>query len=361
MKLQSRRGSHLPILTKLFNMTTGPILEMGCGLFSTVYLFWACVEKKRRLVTYDDNPKFFEWLQDFKNPKNRVDHSFHEIHLVKDWDSIDLNEKWSIAFIDHSPDSRRAQDIERVSHADYIIVHDAEPKEDLKRAQSGYRTIASVVKNFRYSYLYTEAIPNTLILSNRYSIEDLMTRKVPKVTRIVPETEMIKTHPGQHRRYTICRALREIFVKTNDPEIRLKLQYACTLAEYITAKVDSHDHGWLKDFYPFRREFNTIMSIQSLDNSLIPYVTKENLVSEAYLQECSKIPGRHKKYPICVALGQIYTQTTNPEDKFRLRYAITLAQRITERLETLDPGWLRNFYLSYRDFENLKNETINNS
>ena len=67
MKLQARRGSHLPVLIKLFYSTKGPVLELGCGLFSTVFLFWACVASQRRLVTYENNPEFFKWLIDFKN------------------------------------------------------------------------------------------------------------------------------------------------------------------------------------------------------------------------------------------------------------------------------------------------------
>jgi len=258
MKLQARRGSHLPVLTKLVQTTSGPILEMGCGLFSTVYLFWACMADQRRLVTYENEPEFYEWATDFKNPKNHCNMDFHEIHLVKSYDDAKLDQPWSIAFIDHCPDDRRVVDIARLTHADYVVVHDAEPGEERKRKIP----LSSIYDLFRYRFLYTDAKPNTLILSNKFDIRHFMAksdRQVPSIDRIVPETEMVKTHPGRNRRYTICRALREIFVRTEDPETKLRLRYACTLAEYITAKVDRHNPGWLKDFYPLRRNWKDIM------------------------------------------------------------------------------------------------------
>jgi hypothetical protein len=249
------------------NGTSGPILEMGCGLFSTVFLFWACVPTQRRLVTMESENQYYNWLTDFKNPRNKCHMDHHKIIKVANWNDVDLSENWSVAFVDHSPDSRRATDIARLTHADYVVVHDAEPGEDRKRVANGYEPISSVYKLFRYHYLYTGASPNTLILSNKYDltgfhpIMDLQTLKadIPNIQRIVPETEMIKTHPGGNRRYTICRALREIYTTNTDPETRLKLRYACTLAEYVTAKVEKHDPGWLKAFYPFRRDWKEIM------------------------------------------------------------------------------------------------------
>ena len=261
MKFQARRGSHLPILTKLFYNTTGPILELGCGLFSTVFLFWASLETQRRLVTMESEQKYYDWLTDFKNPRNKCSADFHSIHKVDDWDNTDFSENWSIAFVDHSPDSRRAKDISRLVHAQYVVVHDAEPGEDAKRIHNGYAPISSVYPLFKYHYLYTGASPNTLILSNYHKLTSFhsFSEKAPVIKKIVPETEMIKTHQGPHRRYTICRALREIFIGTEDPEVRLRLRYACTLAEYVTAKVERHDPGWLKDFYPFRRDWKKVM------------------------------------------------------------------------------------------------------
>jgi preprotein translocase subunit YajC len=58
-------GSHLPILIKLVEMTDGPILELGSGLFSTLFLHWACFLKKRKLVSYDNDEEFYKSISNF--------------------------------------------------------------------------------------------------------------------------------------------------------------------------------------------------------------------------------------------------------------------------------------------------------
>ena len=363
MKLQARRGSHLPVLIKLLHNTSGPVLEMGCGLFSTVFLFWACMPSQRRLVTYESEKKYYDWLTDFKNPKNRCNMDFHEIHHVKSWDDANLNQPWSIAFIDHGPDDRRIIDIARLTHADYVVVHDAEPREDHKRTIRGQKPLSSVFNLFKYQYLYTETMPNTLILSNKYDLSNfsLTSTSIPLIKNIVSEEEMAKTNPGSRRRYSVERVLKELFVKTDDPEVKSKLQYACTLINYMGEKINEHDPNWLRGFYPAREEFNKIMKKSSHDPGLKLRMGLSNIATDEYMKEVAAIPGRNKRYPICVALGQAYVLIDDPIAKFKIRYALTVAQRITTRLEDCDPGWLKNFYLRYKEYRRLEkeNEIIN--
>ena len=362
MKLQARRGSHLPVLIKLFYSTTGPILEMGCGLFSTVFLFWACVAAQRRLVTMESEQKFYDWLTDFKNQKNKCYMDFHKIVKIDNWDNADLSENWGLAFVDHVPDDRRVIDIARLTHAEYVVVHDAEPREDNKRILRGHQPLSSIHKLFRYKYLYTGANPNTLILSNKHDLSGFHTimdgqkplAPTPKVKNIISESEMKKTHPGTNRRYTIDRALKEIYYKSDDPEVRVKLQYACTLVEYLTTKINEHDPNWLRGFYPYRNEFNTIMGKAPHDPGMKLRLGLSEVATDAYMREAAAIPIRNKRYPICMALGQAYTLIDDPVAKFKLRYALTLAQRITARLEDCDPGWLKNFYLRYKEYRKIE-------
>jgi hypothetical protein len=123
---------------------------------------------------------------------------------------------------------------------------------------------------YKYRYRYSELQPATSIWSNKHdvtkfsvSLDEIRSIKEnpPKKGEIiiVPEAEMIKTHPGKWRRYTVCRALREIYVNTKDKETQDKLRYACTLSEYMTSKIDKIDPGWLKAFYPRRRDFEEFM------------------------------------------------------------------------------------------------------
>ena len=43
MKIFAGWGSHLPVLIHLMNHTTGDVLELGTGLYSTPYLHHACL------------------------------------------------------------------------------------------------------------------------------------------------------------------------------------------------------------------------------------------------------------------------------------------------------------------------------
>jgi hypothetical protein len=86
-------GSHLPLLMKLLDQTNGPVLELGMGLFSTPFLHWACYEKKRSLVSYENKKDFYDMF--VFNDKREIgnDYSYHDVCFVKDnnWDSIDLS------------------------------------------------------------------------------------------------------------------------------------------------------------------------------------------------------------------------------------------------------------------------------
>ena len=46
-------ATHLPLLTRAFDESEGPVLEMGTGYFSTLYLDWLCSAFGRKLVSYE--------------------------------------------------------------------------------------------------------------------------------------------------------------------------------------------------------------------------------------------------------------------------------------------------------------------
>lgn len=163
-------GSHLPILTKLVNMTDGPILELGMGLFSTAYLHWVCFDSKRKLLTCENKPDYFE-LFDFKDKREEGnDYSYHQLVFVEndDWDKIDLSGHWSIVLVDHAPGTRRKDEIKRLANsADYIVVHDTNGRHDRHYKYS------EVYPLFKYRYDYTKAYPYTSVLSNFKDLSNL--------------------------------------------------------------------------------------------------------------------------------------------------------------------------------------------
>ncbi|OGK52588.1 hypothetical protein A2966_03545 [Candidatus Roizmanbacteria bacterium RIFCSPLOWO2_01_FULL_41_22] len=147
--------SYLPILIEVIQRSDGPVLEMGMGPFSTPVLHWLCIEMKRPLVSYDNNPEYFEENKAFEN-------GGHQVKLVDSWDDADIeNTLWGVAFLDHAPDYRRKEDAKRLANnVDYLILHDSEETKDK------YFHYSEIYPLFRYRYNYKRRSPFTVVLSN---------------------------------------------------------------------------------------------------------------------------------------------------------------------------------------------------
>jgi len=162
VKVGVKRGSHLPVLMKLFGITNGPIIELGSGTFSTPYLHWACFPNKRPLLTLEDHKDWFDsYMGQFKS-------DYHEIKFVEDWNAIDLSTPWSIAFVDHDNQQgrKRYQDVSRLTHADYVVCHDAE---NYSNHKYGY---FHNYREFKYRWKYTACYPYTMVFSNKHNLKD---------------------------------------------------------------------------------------------------------------------------------------------------------------------------------------------
>jgi len=139
---------------KLVQSTTGPILELGCGWFSTPYLHWACFPTRRKLVTCENLPAYYDFAK-------LGEADFHEVQCIQDWDTVDLSRPWGIAFVDNDPEEYRKILIGRLHHADYVIVHDTQ------RTRNGFREVA---RTFRYHYKYRDTMPATSVLSDVHDL-----------------------------------------------------------------------------------------------------------------------------------------------------------------------------------------------
>lgn len=158
-RMAAYRGSHLPVLIKLMSMTTGPVLEMGMGYCSSPFLHWACYPTKRRIVSYESQHDYYRYAETW-----RAD--FHEVHCVDDWNQADLAQPWSVAFVDHHPNNRRSDDVVRLTHADYVVIHDSENSSD------GHYHLNEIRHQFKYRYKYTAAFPYTSVWSNKHDLKD---------------------------------------------------------------------------------------------------------------------------------------------------------------------------------------------
>ncbi len=160
-QFKASEGSHLPVLIKVFQATTGPILELGTGFNSTPFLHWLCNETRRRLDSYESQPTWWELAKNFEN-------DFHKIHFIEDWDKLDLSSHWSMVFIDHWPGVRRNVEMARAANvADYVVVHDTEAKSDW------HYNYSKAFPLYKYRYDYKLAYPETSVLSNFVDLSNL--------------------------------------------------------------------------------------------------------------------------------------------------------------------------------------------
>jgi predicted O-methyltransferase YrrM len=153
-------GSHLPVLMKLVSMTDGSILELGTGFNSTPFLHWMCNGTRRKLVSYESNPSFWELAKNYQK-------DFHEVNFIDDWDKIDTSDHWSIIFIDHAPGTRRNVEMARLANSgDYVVVHDTEAKSDW------HYNYSKSFPLYKYRFDYKLAYPETSVLSNFIDLKD---------------------------------------------------------------------------------------------------------------------------------------------------------------------------------------------
>lgn len=144
-------ATHYAVLAACVARTQGPVLELGCGNYSTPMLHLMC--RDRKLVSLDNTP---EWLSNFSELRTPR----HEIHQVDRWDDCKWIDEgfWDVVFVDHSPPERRILELRRLMHrARYIVVHDTEDPCYLYE---------SVFPDFKHRYDYRLLDPWTTVLSN---------------------------------------------------------------------------------------------------------------------------------------------------------------------------------------------------
>lgn len=149
-------GTHIPVLIKALEQTTGPVLEMGMGISSTPLLHALCAD--RFLLSMDNDPAFIEMFRKFRTKT-------HQIELVN-WEDAPIIGKWGVVLVDHKPDSRRKEDIKKLANlAEFLVVHDTQDP------QYGYEEIYPL---FKYRYDFTIHKVHTTVLStfNDYFIHN---------------------------------------------------------------------------------------------------------------------------------------------------------------------------------------------
>lgn len=163
MNVSMRYSTFLPMLLEAMNRTSGNVLELGAGVFSTPILHWLCERQRRSLLTIENSRGWYNFTRTYlRTPL----HTF--IH-VQHWDDAKsaIEKEWDVVLVDHSPSDRRVVEIRLLANlAKYLVVHDSEPG---KERDYHYSQIYPL---FKYKFDFTLADHQTVVLSNFFTLAD---------------------------------------------------------------------------------------------------------------------------------------------------------------------------------------------
>jgi len=117
--MMTEYATHLPVLAACVAHTSGPVLELGCGAYSTPLLHALCVG--RPLLSLEND---LAWYSQFEH----LTTGQHIVRLVQSpWEAADLGGPYDVVLVDHSPPLRRVQEIKRLrGMVRLFVVHDTE-------------------------------------------------------------------------------------------------------------------------------------------------------------------------------------------------------------------------------------------
>jgi len=149
----------VPVLAACAAATSGPVLELGAGWYSTPLLASLC--RGRKVLSLESDMQTMQALQP-------VVSDTVQLRFVVDWAEAESIDKpgWGLAVIDHKPPARRRIDLERLrDNAAVIVIHDSsEPMYQLE----------DVLKTFQFRRDYTKLQPHTTVVSNTVDLDELL-------------------------------------------------------------------------------------------------------------------------------------------------------------------------------------------
>jgi len=154
-------ASHLILLTRVFDLSKGPVLELGTGYFSTLLLHWLATTYQRQVYSYESKPYWYQRAKKYES-------QYHHIVLCADWPSAPIEQTWGMAFVDHSPGLQRPREVIRLAPwAAYIVIHDTQQESD------GEYQFSTAWPSFKYRYDYTKVLPWTSVVSNFHDLSNV--------------------------------------------------------------------------------------------------------------------------------------------------------------------------------------------
>ena len=162
MKVSGNYGTHLGCLIKAMSKTTGDVLEVGMGVFSTPYLHYQCMISNRHLVSYENCKPWMDFFIKYGYPNEN-----HEINFVEKYSDAKIDKEWDLVLIDQTPDSSRREEVKRLANlAKYIIIHDSNG-----RKENVYH-YSEIYPLFKYRTIWDKDSNHATVLSNFVDLTD---------------------------------------------------------------------------------------------------------------------------------------------------------------------------------------------
>jgi hypothetical protein len=142
--------------------TTGDVLEIGTGVFSTPFLHYQCMLSNRKLVSYE-NCK--EWMQFFIDYKYQNEN--HEVNFVEDYKDAKIEKYWDVVLVDQTPDTSRIETVKRLADlAKIIVIHDSNDKMD------NIYHYSEIYPLFKYKTVWDKDSNHATVLSNFINLDN---------------------------------------------------------------------------------------------------------------------------------------------------------------------------------------------
>ena len=153
-------GSHLPALMACTAVCEGPVLEIGCGHFSTPCLHALCEALGLLLLTTELEDSWREQFMHFETPRHSIFKQTDELLAQL------AQRQWGLVLVDDQPDTR----IDRLNmffdSARFVLFHDANFPD--------YKDVleAWVARHPCHHRIYTRIGPWTLAVSKTHPIPE---------------------------------------------------------------------------------------------------------------------------------------------------------------------------------------------
>jgi hypothetical protein len=146
----------MPVLLACLRRTTGPVLELGSGWFSTPLV--AAFATDRLVRTVETNHEWYDRISRVCTYQPITRHR-HQIVFVPDYNDAPIDDQqWSVVLLDHEPPPRRGVDALRLrDRCQLMIGHDSE------HSDYGY---GPAFDTFKYRFTLSSVFPWTTVVSD---------------------------------------------------------------------------------------------------------------------------------------------------------------------------------------------------